>query len=246
MTATSRPLGAFCAVLGLVLYLDCASTQAGEGPQVVSTNPILYYACLADGGSVEYDSAAFATKNPGPTYPDHSRHTQRMQDAFKDYLAQTYGFPGYVTCGQHNTLAEAKKWLAWRKEYQVGRNYQLVTTDWAYSGTVSASAAPPPPAAPPAAATSPTTAYYVCTAMTKDAAYDNEPFAASSDFGTNRRVYFSFGQFAAERFGNLGVGHSCVQKLTLADAQKYQQQIATAGNLPRSVTHWVYTAPKSP
>ena len=82
---------------------------------------------------------------------------------------------------------------------------------------------------------------------TKGVAYDNQPFAASSDGGTNRLVYFSYGIFVAETFGNIGVGRSCVQKPSYAEAQSHQRQVAASRNIPSSVTNWVYNAePKSP
>lgn len=248
MNATSRPLDVLCAALGLILCFACGSARAGEPRKPVSKSPTLAFACMVDGGRVEYDSAAFVTKNPGPTYEDHSKHLVAIRQAFDAYLKQQYGSGGYVQCAQYDTLAEIEKWLQWRKEYQVGRNYQLVITDWTYSGTVSAPEEPaPPPAAPPAAVSSPGTAYYACSAVSKDVAYDNQPFAAASDVGTNRRVYFSYGIFVAESFGNLGVWHSCAQKPSYAEAESYQQQAAASRKIPRSVTHWVYNAePKSP
>lgn len=248
MNATSRPLDLLCAALGLILCFASGSARAGEPRTPVSKSPTLAFACMADGGRVEYDSAAFVTKNPGPTYEDHSKHLVAMRQAFEAYLKQQYGNGGLVQCAQYDTLAEIEKWLQWRKEYQVGRNYQLVTTDWTYSGTVSAAEAPtPPPTAPPAAVSSPATAYYACSAFTKGVAFDNQPFAASGDAGTSRLVYLSYGIFVAETFGNIGVGRTCMQKPSYAEAQSHQRQVAASRNIPSSVTHWVYNAqPKSP
>ena len=138
MNANSRLFDVFCTALGLMLCFASGSARAGEPRTPVSKSPTLAFACMADGGRVEYDSAAFVTKNPGPTYEDHSKHHVAMQQAFGAYLKQQYGSGGLVQCAQYDTLAEIEKWLQWRKEYQVGRNYQLVTTDWTYSGTVSA------------------------------------------------------------------------------------------------------------
>jgi hypothetical protein len=248
MNATSRPLDLLCAALGLILCFASGSARAGEPRTPVSKSPTLAFACMTAVGNVEYDSAAFVTKNPGPTYEDHSKHIVSIQHAYEAYLKQRYGYGGFVQCAQYDTLAEIEKWLQWRKEYQVGRNYQLVTTDWTYSGTVSAAEEPtPPPAAPPAAVSSPATAYYACSAFTKGVAYDNQPFAASGDTGTSRLVDLSYGIFVAETFGNIGVGRTCTQKPSYAEAQSYQQQVAAIRKIPRSVTHWVYSAkPKSP
>lgn len=239
MNRNPRPTVVAHAVFGLILCVAGSSAYAGEPLPPISKNPTMAFACMASGGNMEYDSAAFVTKNPG-AYAELNKHVSAMSGAFEAYLKEKYGYSGFTQCGQHDTLAQAKQWLVGRKEYQVGRNYQLVQTDWTYGGSVSASAAPKPtPAAKPAAASSAATAFYACTAITKDTVYDNDVFEAAGDGSTARLVQFSHGAFVAKQFG-AGVWHQCAQKPSLAEAQKYQRLVGGGRNLPHKTTHWTY------
>ncbi len=126
-----------CAVLSPLPGLASTAAVAGEPRTPMPTAPTLYYACMSAAGnnpsnSAEYDSAAFARKNPGPVYKDHYDLAVKMTAAFDEYLTQKYGFRGVVNCGNHNTLAEAQQWLQGRESQARLRNFKYVATDWAY------------------------------------------------------------------------------------------------------------------
>ena len=105
------------AVLGLLFCVAGTPAPAGEVREPMPTAPTLFYACMSTGGRDEYDSAAFARKNPGPDYKDHYDLNVKMTAAFDAYLTQKYGFHGLVNCGRYNTLAEAIQWLQGRESH---------------------------------------------------------------------------------------------------------------------------------
>lgn len=86
MKRIARPAHITGAVFTALLCVACASAGAGEIPGPIPTAPTLYYACMSTGGVTEYDSAAFARKNPGPTYKDHQTLNTKMTAAFDAYL----------------------------------------------------------------------------------------------------------------------------------------------------------------
>ena len=163
---------------GLLLYAACRAVVAGESPGPMPTAPTLFYACMSAGGRTEYDSAAFAHKNPGPVYKDHYELNVKMMAAFDAYLTQKYGFHGNVNCGRYNTLAEAKQWLQGRESHVqgLGSQFTYTATDWTYDAAPIESApaaATTTPAAtvqasqPAASATGAATAFFVCIAVSQ-------------------------------------------------------------------------------
>jgi hypothetical protein len=171
MKRITRPANSVNALFGLVLGAACAAAVAGEPREPMPTEPTLYYACMSTGGRVEYDSAAFAYKNPGPVYRDHYELNVKMTVAFDAYLTQKYGFHGLVNCGRHNTLAEATKWLQGRASQvsSLGNQYKYTATDWSYAAapvesapatTTSAAATAPAGQTAASTASEPTTFYF--------------------------------------------------------------------------------------
>ncbi|MGH8263794.1 MAG: hypothetical protein ACRET4_09960 [Steroidobacteraceae bacterium] len=216
-------------------------------PAPLPTAPTLYYACMAAVGNVEYDSVAFAAKNPGPDYASHSKHNQKMTAAFQEYLKQKYGYNGYTTCGQFNTLAEAKKWLAWRKSEseQPGKNYTYQTTDWAYAGASAepATTATSDATAPAAqtVATSTPTAFWYCIAIQNRVEYDSAVFAAPNNTMMERRALFTFRQYVSDKYKVAG-NSTCLSKPTRAAAEAALQSYPAGvygGISQRIATGWV-------
>jgi hypothetical protein len=221
------------------------------------TEPTLFYACMSTGGFSEYDSAAFASKNPGPDYKDHYILNEKMLAAFDVYLTQKYGFHGVVQCGQHKTLAEAKQWLQWRESesHGVGKQYKYFATDWTYDAgpSESATAANPTthdataPAVQPAAAPAPAaaaasepTTFYVCVAVSQGVAYESAVFEARNDAA--RAIYFAFRTYLVEKY-NVGALVNCTPRPTSAAAQAYLKEfpVGVYGGVSQHVaTGWVY------
>lgn len=243
MNRIARPIDVLHAVSGIVLCLAFASARAGEPLPPISKNPTMAFACMAAAGNFEYDSAAFVTKNPGPVYADLEKHVAALDRAFEAYLNEKYGFNGTSQCGQHDTLAQAKQWLVGRKENQVGRNYQLIQTDWTYSGAVSASsAASTPPATQAAAAPRNPTAFFACTSATSAVEYDSAVFESENGTANARQMRFAYAAYLQQQYKFIGAA-SCMPRPTQAAAEKYlkEQTPAAKGVAARRVTTgWVY------
>jgi hypothetical protein len=219
---------------------------------------------MSTGGVTEYDSAAFAHKNPGSTYKDHGTFHQNMSAAFDAYLTQKYGFHGIVQCSQHNTLAEAQQWLQWR-ESQVRAitrpDAKYVATDWTYgagageaaaSATTSTQDATSKPSQPAAPATHETPTFFTCSAVANRVQYDSAVFEARADAGYGRRMMFTFSAFLAEKY-QISAMPRCTPQPTQAAAQAYADKFAagvSGGVSQRIATGWVYsttaTAPAQP
>jgi hypothetical protein len=247
MKSTPRPIDVLHAVFGLLLCIVGTSATAGETLPPISTNATIGFACMASGGRFEYDSAAFAVKNPGPNYSDLDKLVQRMDSAFKAWLQQKYDFQGYAQCGQYDTLAEAKKWLEWRKSEseQPGKNYQLVRTDWTFSGGSDAAAPAVTPATPAAqsaaVATGSSTGYWACASVANGVRYESAVFAGPNDSMRQRRAFFGFRAFMAERHPALPSQGTCDWRPTRAAAEAWLSQFGAGinGGVTESVpTGW--------
>jgi hypothetical protein len=253
MKRITRPTHVVCALLGSLL---CAAVTAGEVRDPLPTAPTLFYACMSTGGATEYDSAAFAHQNPGPVYKDHQALSTSMTAAFDGYLTQKYGFHGLVQCSQHNTLAEAQKWLQWRESVVRGLtrpDAKYVATDWAYDaapGVVASTAATTQNvaahASPPAAASATTEpkSFYICIAMSQGVAYESAIFESPNNAGLARRIMFTYASYLSEKH-KVSAMPRCTPKPTRAEAQAYLQQFAAgvAGGVTQHVaTGWVYEA----
>ncbi len=255
MKRIARPTHLTCAVFSLLAYAACATAVAGEPRTPMPTEPTLFYACMSSGGRFEYDSAAFAWKNPGPVYEDHYKLNLKMTTAFDEHLTRKYGFHGLVQCGQYKTLAEAQKWLQWResRSREPGMQYQYFATDWTYD----AGPSQPAPAAtstthdataqaaqPAASAASVPTASFVCVAVSKGVAYESAVFETRNDAGSARRVHFSFASYLSQKH-NIGAMPTCRSWPTRAEAQAYLQDYSAkvSGGVAQHVaTGWVYEA----
>ena len=104
MKRTTWRMQVICAAVSPLLGLASTLAVAGEPRTPMPTAPTLYYACMSAAGnnpsnSAEYDSAAFARKNPGPVYKDHYELNVKMTAAFDEYITQKYSFHGLVNCG---------------------------------------------------------------------------------------------------------------------------------------------------
>lgn len=255
MNRVMRPTHVFCALISLFI---CATVTAGEVREPVPTAGTLFYACMSTGGVTEYDSAAFAHRNPGPDYMDHQKLYENMSAAFDGYLTQTYGFHGLVQCGQYNTLAEAQKWLQWRESVVRGLarpDAKYVATDWTYEAAASKA---PSTAATTQAATvqavqpamvspSEPMAFYVCTAISQGVAYQSAIFEAGNNAGVARRIMFKYAAYLGEKYKVSGMP-TCRSKATRAEVQAYLQQFpaGVAGGVSQQVaTGWVYDATAS-
>jgi len=187
-------------------------------------------------------------KNPGPNYSDLNKLVQSMDAAFQAWLQQKYDFHGYAQCGQYDTLAEAKKWLEWRKSEseQPGKNYQLVRTDWTYSGGGSeasagaSDAATPAPAAQSAPADAgPSTGYWACASVANGVRYESAVFEGPNDSMRQRRAFFGFRAYMAEKHPTLAVQGTCDWRPTRAAAEAWLSQFGT--NISGGVTQRVPT-----
>jgi hypothetical protein len=208
---------------------------------------------MSTGGRAEYDSAAFAYKNPGPVYRDHYELNVKMTAAFDAYLTQKYGFHGLVNCGRHNTLAEATKWLQGRASQvsSLGNQYKYTATDWSYAAapvesapatTTSAAATAPAGQTAASTASEPTT-FYFCIANSQGVGYESDVFQARNDVGTARRIQFTYAKFLSEKY-KVGAMPNCRSKPTRAEAQDYLQQFSAGvyGGVSQHVaTGWVYS-----
>ena len=260
MNRIPRPTHVTCAVFSLLAYAACATAVAGEPRTPMPTEPTLFYACMSSGGRFEYDSAAFAWKNPGPVYEDHYKLNLKMTTAFDEHLTRKYGFHGLVQCGQYKTLAEAKQWLQWResRSREPGMQYQYFATDWTYvagsseaapAATATTHDATAQAAQPAAAAASVPTAFFVCIAVVPGAAYESAVFEARNDAGSARRAHFSFAAYLSQKH-NIGAMPACRSWPTRAEAQAYLQEYpagVSGGVTQRVATGWVYdsTPPQS-
>lgn len=252
MKRITRPKHITRAVLSLLCFA-CGAAIAGEPHVPMPTEPTLFYACMSSGGRFEYDSAAFARKNPGPVYKDHYDLSVKMSAAFDAYLTQKYGFHGLVQCGQYKTLAEAQKWLQWRESESraPGKNYQYFATDWTFDAALTE----PAPAAtttthdataqaaqPAASAASVPTAFFVCVAVVPGVAYESAVFEARNDAGSARRMHFAFATHLSQKH-NIGAMPACRSRPTRAEAQAYLQEYSAgvSGEVTQHVaTGWVY------
>ena len=209
---------------------------------------------MSTGGVTEYDSAAFARKNPGPTYKDHQTLNTKMTAAFDAYLTQKHQFHGIVQCGQHNTLAEAKQWLQWRESHVRGlgrADAKYVATDWTYeaspvevaaAATTTAQDATAHPNPTPASAAAEATSFFVCVASWQGVAYESAVFEARNDAGTARGMMFKFAAYLGEKYKVSGMP-ICRSKTTREAAQAYLQEFAAgaSGGVSQHVsTGWVY------
>ena len=253
MKPLTQPTQVTRAVFGLLLCITCAAAVAGEPHVPMPTAPTLFYACMSTGRLMEYDSAAFARKNPGPAYKDHEDLHQKMTAAFDEYLTQKYGFHGIVQCGNHNTLAEAQQWLQWRESesHGVGKQYQYIATDWTYdagptesapSATTTTLDATAPAGQPAASAASGPTAFFFCIAVSKGVAYESAVFEARNDAGTARRMFFTYAAYLSEKY-NVGAMANCRSRPTRAEAQAHLQEFSAGvygGASQHVATGWVY------
>jgi hypothetical protein len=253
MKPITRPTHLTIGLVVLLLYAG-ASALGGEPREPMPTAPTLYYACMSTGGRAEYDSAAFASKNPGADYQNHYDLNVKMMAAFDAYLTQKYGFHGLVNCGRYNTLAEAQQWLQWRESESraPGKNYQYFTTDWTYDGAAgeseAAAAATTPTAATtqagqsPAAAAGVPTVSFICIATSQGTAYESAIFEASNDAGTARRIMFTFAAYLSEKY-KIGAMPVCRSKPTRAAVEAFLQEFPAGvqGGVSQHVsTGWVY------
>lgn len=254
MKRITRPTHVTCAVFILLLCVACTTATAGEPVGDMPTAPTLFYACMSTGKFVEYDSAAFAGKNPGAVYKDHYNLNLKMTAAFDAYLTQKYGFHGLVQCGRYNTLAEAQHWLQGRKSQVqgLGQQYQYVATDWTYdagatesapSATTTTPNATVQTSQPAASAASPPTTFYVCVGVSQGVAYESAIFEAGNDALTARRMYGSFMVFLNEKH-KVSAQAQCTPQPTRAAAQTYLQQFSAgvSGVSQHVATGWVYNA----
>lgn len=247
MNRTSPGASFTIAAFSMVLSISATPARAGESGNVrIPTAPILYHACMSTGARVEYDSAAFSTKNPGPDLASHSRHLTAMGEAFGAWLTQNYGFNGLVNCGTYNTLAEAENWLRGRKQYveQLPAifNNKYYATDWTYQSGGTAEVAAPQ-AAQPAAPGVPTV-FWFCVAIHQGIEYDSAVFEAPNNALTSRRAYFGYNAHLSERY-RIGAPSTCVSKPTRAAAEAALQDYPArvqGGVRQRIETGWAYKA----
>lgn len=230
-----------CGLLPVIVALPARAGEAGNIK--IPTAPILYHACMSTGGRIEYDSAAYSTKNPGPDLASHSRHLTTMASAFDAWLTQRHGFHGLAQCFSFATQAEAKNWLQGRKQHVAQLpavfNNQHFATDWTYEGGTAAVATPQ--SARPAAAGTPT-AFYFCQAIQNGVGYDSAIFEAAYDALTARRAQFSFSAHLSQQYKLAGMA-TCRSNPTLAAAQAAQQAhtVGVYSQASRRVaTGWVY------
>jgi hypothetical protein len=256
MKRITRPTYVVCALFGPLL---CAAVTAGEVHDPLPTAPTLFYACMSTAGATEYDSAAFARQNPGPVYKDHASLSVNMTAAFDGYLTQKYGFHGIVQCSQHNTLAEAQKWLQWRESVVRGLSRpdaKYVATDWTYDAApgVAASTAATPQnvtaqaSQPAAASATGPKSFYACVAMSQGVAYESAIFESDNNAGVARRMMFTYAAYLSEKH-KVSAMPRCMPKPTRAEAAAYLQQFAAgvAGGISQHVaTGWVYDATPTP
>ena len=259
MKQLTRPTHIKKSLFGLLLCAACTAVVAGDPPGPMPTAPTLFYACMSTGGRTEYDSAAFAHKNPGPVYKDHYELNVKMTAAFDAYLTQKYGFHGVVNCGRYDTLAEAKQWLQGRESHVqgLGSQFTYTATDWTYDAAATESAPAATTAAPgatvqasqPAAsAAGASTAFFVCIAVSQGTAYESDVFEARNDVGTARRMQFGFAAYLAEKYKG-GSMPNCTSKPTRAALEAHLQQFpasARAGVSQTVATGWVYNPSPSP
>jgi hypothetical protein len=223
------------------------------------TAPTLFYACMSAGGRTEYDSAAFAHKNPGPVYKDHYELNVKMTAAFDAYLTQKYGFHGNVNCGRYNTLAEAKQWLQGRESHVqgLGSQFTYTATDWTYdaapiesapAATTTTPGATVQASQPAASAAGAPTAFFVCIAVSQGTAYESAIFEARNDIGTARRMQFTFAAYLSEKYKGSAMPN-CTSKPTRAAVQAYLQEFPAGvlGGVSQHVaTGWAYNPTPSP
>jgi hypothetical protein len=251
MKRTTRPTYVVYAIFGSLL---CAAVTAGEVRDPLPTAPTLFYACMSTAGATEYDSAAFARQNPGPVYKNHHDLSVNMTAAFDGYLTQKYGFHGLVQCSQHNTLAEAQKWLQWRESVVRGLtrpDAKYVATDWTYDAApgVAASTAATTQVATahagqPAASVTEPKSFYICIAMWQGVAYESAIFESANNAAAARGMMFKYAAYLSEKHKVSGMPR-CMPKPTRAEAEAYRQQFAAgvAGGISQHVaTGWVYEA----
>lgn len=246
MNRTSRVVSLMIA-FSMLPGIAATPARAGESANIkIPTAPILYYACMSAGGHVEYDSAAFSGKNPGPDLPSHSRRHTAMATAFDAWLTQKYGFHGVVTCGTFDTLAEAENWLQGRKQHVESLpaifNNKYYRTDWTYQADGTAAVATPP-AAQPAAPAVPTV-FWFCVAIHQGVEYDSAIFEAPNNAMISRGAYFGYNAYLSEKYRIVG-GSTCVSKPTLAAAQAALQGYSAyvqGGVKQRIATGWTYRA----
>ena len=256
MKRTTWRMQVICAALSPLLGLASTLAVAGEPRTPMPTAPTLYYACMSAAGnnpsnSAEYDSAAFARKNPGPVYKDHYELNVKMTAAFDEYITQKYSFHGLVNCGTHSTLAEAQQWLQGRESQSRLMNYKYVATDWAYdAGSIesapSVTTTTPDATAhagqPAASAASEPTTFFACAGASKGVQYDSAVFEARNDALTARRMYSSFMVYLNEKY-KVNAQATCMPRPTHAEAQAYLQQFSAGGSggvTQHVATGWVY------
>jgi putative transposase len=252
MKRITRPPHIICTLFSLLLCVACRTATA-EPVGDIPTAPTLFYACMSTSKFVEYDSTAFAGKNPGPVYKDHYNLNLKMSAAFEAYLTQKYGFHGFVLCGRHNTLVEAQQWLQGR-ENQVqaaGKQYQYFATDWTYDAGPSASepaaVAPANPSTasaggPYTPASRVPTAFFVCISTMNDAEYDSAVFEAENTTFNDRMMQLTYQAYVGEKHKFHG-STSCMSRQTRAEVQNYLLEYAPAARglaTRRISTGWVY------
>jgi hypothetical protein len=254
MKRITRPPHIICAVFSLLLSVGCMTAVAGEPVGAMPTAPTLFYACMSTGKFIEYDSAAFARKNPGAVYKDHYNLNLKMTAAFDAYLTEKYSFHGLVQCGRYNTLAEARQWLQGRQSHvqSLGNQYQYVATDWTYDAGPSASepaaVAPANPAsasagAPAAPASRLPTAFFVCiSSLANDAEYDSAVFESENSTSNSQMMRLTYQAYVGEKHNFHGFT-TCMMRPTRAAAEKYllENTPAARGLAARRIsTGWVY------
>jgi hypothetical protein len=233
-------IAAFCMLLGT----GAMPARAGEAGNVqVPTAPILYHACMSTAQNIEYDSAAFSTKNPGTALASHTQHLETMASAFDAWLTQGHSFHGLAQCFSFATLAEAKKCLQGRKQNVEQSaavfNNKYFASDWTYQGGTPAVAAPP--SAQPAAPRVPT-AFHFCEAIQNGVGYDSAIFEAPNDALTTRGAPLAYAAYLSQKYKLVG-GAICRSKPTLATAQAAQQAYSVGAYSrasQRVATGWVY------